>query len=252
VSESKADAPVDIDPDSDDQLRREALLAELANWSDGFWRNEEGGERRLQFFITLLTAVMSGLVAFHQFLSGDKSPGAPDPDRIVVLVARPALAGLLVIGVVTFMRLVRRHHVTDEYKERAARVREYVFGSRLCSWFYPSGRRLKSFVKDYPRKSTWTNRTLGWVRFLEIPGIRSIWNGGLSTTMLALNCMIAALLFGLSGGPGLSMAPSRAIVVTILAAVLQLAFQRWRDAVASADDDDRVRYRRAHGPRQKA
>ncbi|MEW5719784.1 MAG: hypothetical protein AB1817_14230, partial [Chloroflexota bacterium] len=53
--------------DPEAQARRdkteEFMLAEYRYFADGFWRNEEAGERRVNFFITLVTAVISALVA---------------------------------------------------------------------------------------------------------------------------------------------------------------------------------------------
>jgi hypothetical protein len=43
----------------------EFLLAELEHFGQSLWRNEEVGEKRFNFFLTLVTAVISGLVALH-------------------------------------------------------------------------------------------------------------------------------------------------------------------------------------------
>ena len=237
MSDSAKQSPLILPPDTDAELRREALLAELATWSDGFWRNEEAGERRLQFFITLLTAVAGGLVTYYEFLSKDRAPTAPSPDHQVIAVARPVLVGLLLLGTVTFMRLVRRHHVTDEYKERGHRIRQYIEGTELSTWLFPTGKRLEEFLRVHPRKPARGEGLRKAMSFLDVAGVRSVWNGGLSTTMLVLNCMVAALLFGIDAGPKLHT--SRVVEAVIVAAAAQFAFQLWRDAVEKAKQDER-------------
>jgi len=42
--------------------KQDFLLAEYQQYSEAFWRNEEAGERRVTFFITLATAVIAALV----------------------------------------------------------------------------------------------------------------------------------------------------------------------------------------------
>lgn len=71
------------------------LLVEYRNLADSFWRNEEAGERRVNFFITLVTAVLSALVAWATRGSGSRT----DSDYAIVLFA---LLALLALGSVTF------------------------------------------------------------------------------------------------------------------------------------------------------
>ena len=52
----------------------DVMLAELATFEAAIWRSEETGEKRFNFYITLVTAVAGGLVALW---SAD-----PLPDRI--------------------------------------------------------------------------------------------------------------------------------------------------------------------------
>lgn len=44
------------------------LMAEYEHFSESFWRNEEVGEKRINFFVTLTTAIIAGIVAL---VSGD-------------------------------------------------------------------------------------------------------------------------------------------------------------------------------------
>lgn len=47
----------------------EFLLTEHKLIQESFWRNEESGEKRVNFFITLVTAVIAALVALG--INGD-------------------------------------------------------------------------------------------------------------------------------------------------------------------------------------
>jgi hypothetical protein len=88
---------------------RDFLLAEYRYLADSFWRNEEGGEKRVNFFITLVTAVIAALVAL-----ATRQGSLTDGQLSGIAVA--ACLGLLAVGILTFKRLIHRNVVTDEYK----------------------------------------------------------------------------------------------------------------------------------------
>jgi putative (di)nucleoside polyphosphate hydrolase len=89
--------------------RRDLLLAEYQQYSDAYWKNEEAGERRLTFFITLTTAIIGALVALR---AKDVQLEGIDLPRLTAA----ALLGVLIFGVATFLRILQRDRVTDEYK----------------------------------------------------------------------------------------------------------------------------------------
>ena len=91
------------------------LIAEYKHFSDSFWRNEEIGEKRLNFFITLVTAVITALVV----LATKKGSTLFE----VFEIARYALIALLFLGIVTLLRMLRRNRVTDEYKKAMDSIR---------------------------------------------------------------------------------------------------------------------------------
>ena len=95
---------------------QELLLAEYEHLADSFLRNEEDGEKRAAFFISLAGATGAALA----FLLDDKNeltPGATNP--LVVI----ALFFLLALGYLTFLRVVRRNVASDGYKRSLNRVR---------------------------------------------------------------------------------------------------------------------------------
>lgn len=84
------------------------LRADLEHFGESLWRNDEIGERRFNFFLTLATSVIGGLAALY---------GARDTkfDAVTLLyITRAALLGLVIFGLLTYLRLLQRDRVTDE------------------------------------------------------------------------------------------------------------------------------------------
>ncbi len=96
----------------------EFLIEEYRLFTQSFWKNEELGERRVNFFITLATAGLAAVVA----LAGIK-PASLGPQG-VKQIAPCILAGLLAFGIVSYLRIRQRNAVTDEYKRIVAYLRE--------------------------------------------------------------------------------------------------------------------------------
>jgi hypothetical protein len=123
------------DQQTNDQQRQSVdfLLAEHQFLADCFWRNEEAGERRVNFLIALVTAVAAGLVTLAtsgkgDFLSKDH----------VYLIAIVVLLVLLAIGLVTLRRMIRRNQVTDEYKRAMSMIRSHFReADRWLQDYYP-------------------------------------------------------------------------------------------------------------------
>lgn len=113
---------------SDDKKPAKDLLeVDLKYFAEAFWKNEASGETRVQFLLTFVTAVISALVALATTLEMT----AADPPVLVhwiniekfTWISIFALGSLLLLGFITFLRIVRRNCVTDEYKEASDYVR---------------------------------------------------------------------------------------------------------------------------------
>ena len=93
------------------------MVSELEHTADSLLRNEEDGERRVTVFLTIAGAAGAVLA----YLAGGESlePYEINPLFIAVLLA------VLVVGYLTFVRVVHRNVKTDEYKERLNRARTY-------------------------------------------------------------------------------------------------------------------------------
>ena len=96
------------------------LLAEYDHFGDGIFKNEEIGERRIEFFLTIATATLGGVVLL---LTAKEVKLSNDDVRKVALAA---LLTLFVIGLVTFLRILQRDRVTDEYKAIQRYLREQL------------------------------------------------------------------------------------------------------------------------------
>ena len=95
------------------------LFEEYRRFTEAFWRNEEAGERRVTFFITLTTAIIAAIVAL-------RTSDVGIPDREIRLLTSGALLGTVLFGLATFLRMLQRDRVTDEYKAIVRYLREQL------------------------------------------------------------------------------------------------------------------------------
>lgn len=141
------------------------LIADLEHFGELLWRNEEMGEKRFSFFMTLVTAVISALVALVKI---NKTLS----ENCVIDIVGAALIVLLVFGILTYLRMIQRNHVTDEYKRTLKYIRKRCVS--LCE--------SKLDLYEVPQR----NKT-GWSKWLR---------GGYAETVGAINSiMLGVLLF---------------------------------------------------------
>ena len=156
--------PPAVEPRNTDDF----LLAEYKNLAESFWHNEEIGEKRLNFFMTLVTAVIAALVALATKQNDALTPAD------VKLISVYALLALLAFGLVTLMRLVKRNRTTDEYKQGMAKIRDQ---------FRESDARLANY-SPFEKKQ------------------RALFAGGLVEMVAVINSLIVAALVALVSFPG--------------------------------------------------
>jgi 8-oxo-dGTP pyrophosphatase MutT (NUDIX family) len=94
------------------------LLADFNHIGESLIQNEESGEKRVTFFITLVTAAVGAL----GFLGGKMDPPYGGEWRAI---AACALMILFFFGWQTLRRLVGRNVATDGFKIRMNRIRRY-------------------------------------------------------------------------------------------------------------------------------
>ena len=113
-----AGAPSEFESADWDALGGDLLFADLEHFSESFWRSKELGERRFNFFLTLVTAVMAGVVAAHT--------SKEFAEKELQALQGYACAALLLVGLGTFLRMLQRNRVSDEYKTTVRYIRRLI------------------------------------------------------------------------------------------------------------------------------
>jgi putative (di)nucleoside polyphosphate hydrolase len=116
---------------------KDLLIADLEHFGESLWKNEEIGEKRLSFFITVTTAVGGGLAALHA------RPGEA-AQELFQATARAGLGALLILGLLGFLRMLHRNRVTDQYKDTLGSIRR-VYADHcagLAEYAVPTSARL--------------------------------------------------------------------------------------------------------------
>jgi hypothetical protein len=197
---------------------KDLLLADLQLFESTMARNEETGEKRFSFLISLLTAVGGGLGALYT---------ADDVDTARVTdVAAGASVVLAVFALLTYLRLLHRNRVTDEHKDTLKHIRDTYRG--LCPELAALGYSVPTTRDD----KSW----------------RSVFRGGYAETAgVVTGALVGA---GLRLAVGLSVAVALALAVAVAAAlVLVAAAQRSATGTGSATRPRRrpLRARRGDG-----
>jgi hypothetical protein len=166
------------------------LLAEYEHFADSFWRTEELGEKRLSFFISLLTAAVAGLVVLA-------TRESDFTDAQVQWVAFSVGLALLLVGLSTLLRMLRRNNVADQYLGALRHIR-------------------KSFCTRYALE--------GYRPIDVLP--RKLFTGGLAQTSALINSMIAGGLtaVGLVAATSPALLGLSAAIVFALCLAAQFAY----------------------------
>lgn len=138
------------------------LLEEYRYFSDWFKRSEETGEKRLSFFITLVTAIIAVTMTF--ITSATEFPEILSfyaPFIITLLIS------ILVLGMLTFGRIIKRNKDSDGYKKDIDRIR--------------------SFFKD-----KYKEELQEYECYHEIKG-RKILTGGVADVIISMNSILFAI-----------------------------------------------------------
>jgi len=148
------------------------LLAEYQSHGDEFRRSEQVGETRVNFFVTVTTAVLAALAIREE---GIWAGGAVDP------IFFYGLGALLLFGVVTLMRLIRRNLESHKQLRAMNRIRRY---------FTDRDEEIRRHLYYEPRDDR-PYRKKEWSQ------IFSLGTGGLVETVSLVNGLIVAALCAL-------------------------------------------------------
>jgi hypothetical protein len=199
---------------NDGESAKELLLADLKYLNDSFWKNEEIGEKRVTFFISLATAVLGFLGALAK-TNNPPTDNNPHPEIIYIF----ALVILLTIGIVTLFRIFKRNKVTEEYKKGMDSIRD-IFEKHFDKGKYLVGYDPLSKKKGKPAS--------GGAR--DKKELRQF--GGLAHTVAALNSLIITALAGVILWPCISAVIGGGLIVFIFAFYSQHDFIQRMDKLA--------------------
>ncbi len=97
----------------------ELLLEEHRYIGDSFWKNEEGGETKVRFFITLVSAVLTALGTLFTITINNK-----EIYNLIIPIIIFVLFSLFMYGIITLLRILKRNKVADTYKKGMDEIRE--------------------------------------------------------------------------------------------------------------------------------
>lgn len=176
---------LDTGTPEDRQAARELLLAELQVFEEAIRRSEDTGDQRFNFFITLVTAVIGGLIALTTQMTAEQLASS------FPKIAFGGTAALLAFGILTFMRMVHRDRVTAQLKRTVHHVRVTYRGLFLNSvlglqdlklplklsaaWQTPKS-ALEAAKPDKP-----------WQKWRFAKGVKKFFRGGYSVTIAFIN-----------------------------------------------------------------
>jgi hypothetical protein len=183
---------------------RELLIAEIGHFEESAWRNEETGEKRFNFFISLVTAVVAGLAALWTVQSTDAS----FLELREQIIWQASLA-LLIFGFLSYLRMIHRDRVTDGFRKTLQDIREKY--RRLLLAEYPELREYRLPLKLVP--PAWMPKSLR--RFLQ---------AGYTQSLAILNgILLAATLLASGAVNGCAAAVLGALLAIVLAGIAGIA-----------------------------
>lgn len=159
----------------------ELLMKDYDALTQELERNEARGETRLSIYLTIVTAVIAGLVS----LSAEKSQVEP---TFVKAVGAFGMSALLALGLVLFLRMLKRDEKTDGFEQDLKQARDIV-RSKLD----PAG-LLANWAPFKPK------RTIPKDRIGQADGTKSRRIGGLADLVAVINSILVGGLVLLATG----------------------------------------------------
>lgn len=178
----------DGDPE---QKREDAFLVEdFKHWGESYFRNEASGDTRLSFFVGVIASVFAALGVIASVNQRFDLGQVRD-------IGTAATLGLLAIGFLTLLRILRRNRVTDGYLHALNRIREHFV-------------RDEALLRDYLKKVPRTRARLASF-------------GGIAHVVAAVNAALVFVAFWIAAGGRLGAAI--VFVVGAIAAVIGFLLQ---------------------------
>lgn len=128
---------------------KDFLLEEYKALTESMHINEEVGEKRLTFFITLLAGVLAGIITL--LTEFNRIPGEYIYAVKFLLVG--SLIGMILIGHIIENRMKKRNRTTDGFKKDLTRIRT-IMKLKHADGDYAMSRYYDSFGKNQKREAT--------------------------------------------------------------------------------------------------
>jgi mannose-6-phosphate isomerase-like protein (cupin superfamily) len=159
---------------------KDLLFQDFRHLSESFWKYEQTGETRVNWFIGITTAAIGGLVTLTTQQYGLKG----QPLRFAVM---GGLLALLVFGLITLARLATRNKNSDKCKRGLDAIRQSI-----RDHFDPDRALLGYYPIDLPEqvasRETWRARYGDEWQFRKF--------GGLSHSVAAINSLVVGGIVG--------------------------------------------------------
>lgn len=152
------------------------MMAEYQQLADSFHDNEDIGDKRVNLFITILTAIIGGLAIFQakplsDFLSYDT----------YVAILFLGTGSSLLFGILTFFRIIKRNASSDKCLEGMDRIKQYFIEQRNS--------QIREYLEFPPKIGKRKNlRKEKWGKPF------SFGSGGLVQTIALLNSLIVSCM----------------------------------------------------------
>ena len=208
--------------DPSNQEVKDLLLEEYRAVTDSLANSEQAGETRVNWLIGIVTAAIGGLIAL---CSAERRIGS----ELICALVIVSLAALLVFGLITLFRIMKRNAVTDGLKQDVSTIRQAIKDhfdpERLLLYYQPFGQQYGPRLTELPDPAAPTHE-----------GVRKF--GGLAHIVAAINGLLLAGLVAAAVYLVILLIPTKIadvwvlLVLTALSAVaLAWAFRRQHDLV---------------------
>jgi len=213
---------------------KDLLFQDFRHLSESFWKYEQTGETRVNWFIGIATAVIGGLVTLTTQQYGLKG----QPLRFVVI---GGLLALLVFGLITLARLATRNKNTDRCKRGLDAIRQTI-----KDHFDPDRALVGYYPIDLPEQVA--SRRTRWAKYGDEWQFRKF--GGLAHSVAAINSLIVGGIVGTyifriakeCAVPGVCIEnPAELIRWSLLAAIAAFAMQLVYVTVREAKNKEELR-----------
>lgn len=124
-----------IKTEKDSEHIKILLEKDFEHFSQSFFHNEDVGEKRFNFFITVVTSVIAGIVALHTIEESKAKLIFPTPANSLKEIRCNGLAVLIIFSFLTYLRMLKRRIATHRYLKVLSEIRNIVYKDSQLSTY---------------------------------------------------------------------------------------------------------------------